>query len=116
MESNKNSKKPEVKQTSNNEKNKEKSGQTFERHFRIYLVSSHPAFIIDEEGEYYYFHRVTSSPKSGHHKNWEINPNPDTKRKTPMYIVKMEQKDKKKRFSKKLKYTVDLVFIERKSD
>ena len=114
MESNKNSKKPEVKQTSNNEKNKEKSGQTFERHFRIYLVSGHPAFIIDEEGEYYYFHRVTSSRKSGHHKNWEINPNPDTKRKTPMYIVKMEQKDKKKRFSKKLKYTVDLVFIERK--
>ena len=52
----------------------------FEKHFRIYLVSGHPAYIVDEEGNYYYFHRVTSSPKSGHHKNIEIDPNPDPTR------------------------------------
>ena len=106
-----------MKQNKNGSKTKQQKAETqrpFEKHFRIYLVSGHPAYIIDEEGESYYFHRVTSSPKSGHHKNWEINPNPDTKRKTPMYIVKMEQKDKKKRFGKKLKFKVDLVFIERK--
>lgn len=112
MKQNKNN--PKTKQYQENNKNiKEKVNESFERHFRIYLVSGHPAFIIDEEGEYY-FHRVTSSPKSGHHKNWEINPNPDPKRSTPMYIVKMEQKDKKKRFGKKLTYKVDLIFIERK--
>ena len=98
----------------NNGNAKEKLYESFERHFRIYLVSGHPAYIIDEEGENYFFHRVTSSPKSGHHKNWKVDPNPDPKRKKPMYIVKMEQKDKKKRFGKKLTYKVDLVFIERK--
>ena len=86
----------------------------FKKHFRIYLVSKHPAYIIDEEGDYYYFHRVTSSPKSGHHKNWKIEPNPDPNRKTPMYIIKMEQKDKKGRFGKKLKFEIDLIFIKRK--
>ena len=86
----------------------------FKKHFRIYLVSKHPAYIIDEEGDYYYFHRVTSSPKSGHHKNWKIKPNPDPRRKTPMYIIKMEQKDKKGRFGKKLEFEINLVFIKRK--
>ena len=37
----------------------------FKKHFRIYFKSGHPAYIVDEEGDYYYFHRVTSSPKSG---------------------------------------------------
>lgn len=87
---------------------------TFKKHFRLYLVSGHPAYIIDEEGEYYYFHRVTSSPKSGHHKNWKVDPNPDPSRKTPMYIVKMEQKDKKSKFGKKLSFTIDLIFIKKK--
>ena len=86
----------------------------FKKHFRIYLISGHPAYIIDEDNEHYYFHRVTSSPKSGHHKNWLITPNPDPNRDTPMYIVKMEQKDKKRRFGKKLKYEIDLDFIKRK--
>ena len=86
----------------------------FKKHFRIYLVSKHPAYIIDEEGDYYYFHRVTSSPKSGHHKNRKIEPNPDPRRKTPMYIIKMEQKDKKGRFGKKLEFEINLVFIKRK--
>ena len=70
-------------------------------HFRFYRKNGHHPFIVDEEGNYYYFHRVTSSPKSGHHKNIEIDPNPDPTRDTPMYIVKMEQKDKKGRFGKK---------------
>ena len=94
-----------------------RSKKTFEKHFRIYLVSGHPAYIVDEEGNYYYFHRVTSSPKSGHHKNLKIDPNPDPNRQTPMYIVKAEQKDKKKRFGKKLKYNIEVVLIvHKKSD
>ena len=88
----------------------------FEKHFRIYLISGHPAYIVDEEDNYYYFHRVTSSPKSGHHKNWKIEPNPDETRDTPMYIVKMEQKDKKTRFGKRLKYNIDITFIKKKKD
>ena len=68
-------------------------------HFRKYFKSNHPALILDEEGDDYRFRRVTSSEFSGHHKNEEISPNPDKTRKTPMYIVKNQQKDKKKRFS-----------------
>ena len=86
----------------------------FKKHFRIYFKSNHPAYIVDEEGNYYYFHRVTSSPKSGHHSNWKIDPNPDPSRDKPMYIVKMREKDKKARFGKKLKYEIDLVFIDEK--
>ena len=89
---------------------------SFKKHFRIYLVCGHPAYIVDEEGNYYYFHRVTSFPKSGHHKNWKIEPNPDVRRDTPMYIVKTEQKDKKTRFGKKLKYNIDITFIKKKKD
>lgn len=74
----------------------------FKKHFRIYLISGHPAYIIDDEDNYYYFHRVTSSPKSGHHKNWKIEPNPDKTRDTPMYIVKMEQKIRNQNLAKNL--------------
>ena len=76
----------------------------FKKHFRIYLRSNHPAYIIGEDGDCYLFHRVTSSPKNGRHLNWMISPNPDTKRKTPMFIVKKKQRDKKKRFGKRLNY------------
>ena len=89
---------------------------TFERHFRIYYKSNHPAYIIDEEGNKYIFHRVTSSEKSGHKKNWKIDPNPDKKRKSPMYIVKQEEKDYKHFFGKKLKYNVEIPYINKKSD
>ena len=88
----------------------------FEKHFRIYFKSNHPAYIIDEEGNYYYFHRVTSSPKSGHHSNWKIDPNPDPTRNKPMYIVKTEEKDKKGRFGRKMKYGIDIFFINHKKD
>lgn len=80
----------------------------FEKHFRVYFKSKHPAYIVGEEGEYYIFHRVTSSSKSGHHSNLKIDPNPDPSRTTPMYIVKTRQKDKKKRFGKKLKYNINM--------
>ena len=80
----------------------------FEKHFRVYFKSNHPAYIVGEDGDFYYFHRVTSSPKSGHHTNIKIYPNPDPRKNTPMYIVKTKQKDKKKRFGKKLKYNLDI--------
>lgn len=75
----------------------------FKRHFRIYLVNNHPAYIVDEEGNKYVFHRVTSSKTSGGKKNWEIYPNPDKRKKAPMYIVKREEKDLRNRFSKQKK-------------
>ena len=91
-----------------------KKKKPFERHFRLYLKSNHPAYIVDEEGNKYVFHRVTSSEKSGHKKNWKVYPNPDISRVTPMYIVKAEQIDDKKHFGKKLKYNASLNFIKRK--
>ena len=45
----------------------------FKRHFRIYLVNNHPAYIVDEEGKEYVFHRVSESKTSGGKKNWKIN-------------------------------------------
>jgi len=85
--------------------------EDFQRHFRIYFKSKHPAYIVNDEGDYYFFHRVTSSPKSGSHSNWEVNPNPDKRRKTPMYIVHAQEKDEKKYFSGKLPYNINLDFI-----
>ena len=55
---------------------------------------------MDEEGDKYIFHRVTHSKTSGGKKNWPIKPNPllgggdET-----IYIVKIEQIEKKGRFS-----------------
>ena len=77
--------------------------KNFKRHFRIYLVNNHPAYIVDEEGNKYVFHRVTSSKTSGGKKNWKIYPNPDKRKKEPMYIVKREEKDLRNRFSKQKK-------------
>lgn len=79
------------------------SDKKFKRHFRIYLVNNHPAYIVDEEGNKYIFHRVTSSETSGGKMNWRVYPNPDKTRKSAMYIVKKQQKDKKKKFSKETK-------------
>ena len=70
-------------------------------HFRHYKKSGHPALILSEEsGKRYKFRRVTSSEFSGHHRNEKIEPNPDKKRKTPMYIVKQKQTDYKNKFSR----------------
>jgi len=86
----------------------------FQPHFRIYFKSNHPAYIIDEDGEYYVFHRVTSSSKSGHHPNWKVSPNPNKRRETPMYIIKSKQKDKKKRFGKNLDWNTNFNFQNKK--
>lgn len=73
--------------------------KTFNKHFRIYFKNGHPAYIIDEEGNMYVFHRVAHSKTSGGRNNIEIeNPLLRSEEKTS-YIVKREEKDKKGRFS-----------------
>ena len=86
----------------------------FKRHFRIYYKSGHPAYIVGETKDSFYFHRVTSSQKNGHHSNWKITPNPDKRRKTPMYIVHQEQKDLKEYFSNELPFNIEIIFIKKK--
>ncbi len=71
----------------------------FKRHFRIYLKNNHPAYIVDEEGNIFVFHRVTHSQTSGGRKNWKIDNNPIRGHNEPMYIVKQEKRDIKGRFS-----------------
>ena len=71
----------------------------FRRHFRIYFRNNHPAYIVDEEGNIFVFHRVTHSKTSGGRKNWKIKPNPLKGDNKPMHIVKKEEKDEKARFS-----------------
>ena len=71
----------------------------FERHFRIYFRNGHPAYIVDEEGNTYIFHRVTHSKTSGGKKNWKKKNPLKTGGDKPMYIVKKEEKDKKTNFS-----------------
>lgn len=73
--------------------------ETFKRHFRIYLVNNHPAYIVDEKGNQFVFHRVTESKSSGGKKNWELSSNPIKGCKFTCYIVKKEQIDKKNKFS-----------------
>ncbi len=81
-------------------KKKSKTNKITYPHFRHYTKSGHPALILEPENENYKFRRVTSSEKSGHHKNEMVYPNPDKRRETPMYIVKAVQKDKKTAFSR----------------
>ena len=76
-----------------------KSVKTFKRHFRIYFRNGHPAYIVDEEGNMYVFHRVTHSPTSGGKKNWKKKNPLKNGGNRPMYIVKKEERDKKTRFS-----------------
>ena len=76
-----------------------KNKKTFIRHFRIYFKNNHPAYIVDEEGNLYVFHRVTHSKTSGGKKNWEKRPNPIKGDNKPMRIVKKQEKDSKNRFS-----------------
>ena len=94
---------------SNNSKSKK-----FVRHFRIYFKNNHPAYIVDEEGTLYVFHRVTHSKTSGGKTNWIIN-NPFKGYYGKTYIVKQEQKDEKGRFSKfeiELKPNIDVSYPE----
>lgn len=87
--------------------------KSFVRHFRIYFKNNHPAYIVDEEGNKYIFHRVTHSKTSGGRKNWKILNNPIRGHNEPMYIVKQEKRDFKGRFSLfeiELKNGVDVSF------
>ena len=77
-----------------------KHKKTFVRHFRIYFRNNHPAYIVDEEGNRYVFHRVTHSKTSGGKKNWKKDNPLISGGNKPMYIVKQEQKDLKTRFGK----------------
>ena len=71
----------------------------FRRHFRIYFKNGHPAYIVDEEGNAYVFHRVTHSKTSGHRNNVKID-NPLVRGgDKATYIVKREERDNKGRFS-----------------
>lgn len=71
----------------------------FKRHFRIYFRNNHPAYIVDEEGNLFVFHRVTHSKTSGGKNNWKKVPNPIKGDNKPLNIVKKEEKDAKARFS-----------------
>ena len=89
--------------------------KSFRRHFRIYFKNNHPAYIIDEEGNMYVFHRMTHSKTSGGRDNIPFD-NPllrggDGK----IYVVKKEQRDKKSKFSVfelELKPNVDISYPE----
>ena len=76
-----------------------KSKKSFVWHFRIYFKNNHPAYIVDEEGNMYVFHKVTHSKTSGGKKNWQKENPLVLGGDKPIYIVKQEQKDKKNRFS-----------------
>ena len=84
----------------------------YQRHFRIYFKNNHPAYIVDEEGNEYIFHRVTHSQTSGGKRNWKIYPNPLTNSNKPMFIVKKELVDKKNRFSPYKLETKDYIDIQ----
>ena len=71
----------------------------FRRHFRIYFKNGHPAYIVDEDGNKYVFHRMTHSKTSGKRNNFKID-NPLVKGgNKATYIVKREERDNKGRFS-----------------
>ena len=73
--------------------------KAFKKHFRIYFRNGHPAFIVDEEGNMYKFHRLAHSKTSGRRNNIQID-NPLIKGgEQKSYIVKKEEKDNKGRFS-----------------
>lgn len=72
----------------------------FKRHFRIYLVNNHPAYIVDENGDYYVFHRSSHKSKISNKATFEIKMNPIVGDLRPMYIAKRKQIERKGRFSK----------------
>ena len=71
----------------------------FKKHFRIYFRNGHPAYIVDEDGNTYVFHRVTHSKTSGGRNNIEIDNPLVNGGDQATYIVKRVEKDKKGRFS-----------------
>lgn len=87
----------------------------FIRHFRIYFKNNHPAYIVDEDGGKYYFHRTTHSKTSGGKKNLRKDNPLDDGNKREMYIVRREEKDNKSKFSLfklKTKKDIDISYPE----
>ena len=72
----------------------------FKRHFRIYLVNNHPAYIVGESGKKYIFHRVSHSKKISGKKTFQIKNNPIVNSRGVMHIAKNKQIDDKKKFSR----------------
>ena len=66
----------------------------FKRHFRIYLVNNHPAYIVDENGDYYVFHRSSHKNKISSKATFEIKKNPIVGDLIPMYIAKRRQTER----------------------
>lgn len=94
---------------------KRNNSKKFKRHFRIYFINNHPAYIVDEEGNEFVFHRTTHSKTSGGRKNWTKKINPIKGDNRPMRIVKKQEKDSKARFSYfeiELKNGVDISYPE----
>ena len=74
-------------------------GNKFVKHFRIYFKNGHPAYIVNEDGNKFVFHRLTHSKTSGHRNNIQIE-NPLVKGgDKATYIVRREERDNKGRFS-----------------
>lgn len=71
----------------------------FVKHFRIYFKNGHPAYIVDEDGNKFVFHRMTHSKTSGHRNNIRIDNLLIKGGDKATYIVKREEKDNKGRFS-----------------
>ena len=98
-------------QTNENHNKRIKNMNKFRRHFRIYFKNNHPAYIVDEDGNTYVFHRVTHSKTSGGRNNIKIDNPLVNGGDQATYIVKRVEKDKKGRFSLfelKLKPGVDV--------
>ena len=71
----------------------------FKKHFRIYFKNGHPAYIVDEDGNKYVFHRMTHSKTSGHRNNIKIDNPLEKGGNRATYVVKREERDNKGRFS-----------------
>ena len=91
------------------------SSKPFRRHFRIYFKNRHPAYIVDEEGNVYVFHRMTHSKSSGGRPNLPFDNPLLLGGNGLIYIVKKEQRDRKSKFSAfelELKPDVDVSYPE----
>ena len=87
---------------------KNKKGKEEFPHFRYYIKSKHPALITNEsiDKKQYEFHGITSYPYDGKHRNIKVIPNPDTTKKSAMYIKRRKKYDDKKMFKNKYEWKV----------
>ena len=64
--------------------------------------AKHPKLIVDEEQDNYGFMGLTEAPKRGHHKNIELNKNPQKGKSNKAYLRDELRYDSKRNFSKVL--------------